>query len=298
MKKYLALLAISFSFVSSRAEAELVYGVTVFQQLVSFDSASPGSLLTNTAISGFTSPGQESLAGIDFRPATGQIYGLSNVPGNIYRLYRINPLTAVATQVGADITTITATFLGFDFNPTVDRIRITTDADQDFRYHPDTGALVATDGTLAYAAADPNVAANPNIVGSAYTNNFAGAVSTTLFNIDSNLDILTTQNPPNNGVQNSVGPLGVNFSNTVGFDISPAGNAFATSGDPQNLSTDFYSINLASGAATLVGALPAGTLLNGIAVVPEPSSLGLVLMGSVAVASRRRSGLRRQRETK
>jgi Domain of unknown function (DUF4394) len=290
MKKYLALLSIAFSFVCNRAEAELVYAVTVFQELISFDSATPGSLLASpTAITGFTTPGGEALAGIDFRPATGQLYGLSNVPGSIYRLYTINPSTAVATQIGSDITTLSATFLGFDFNPVADRIRITTDADQNLRYNPDTGLIAATDGTIAYAAGDPNFGANPNIVGSAYSNNFAGAASTTLFNIDSTLDILTTQNPPNNGTQNTIGALGVNFSNTVGLDISPAGNAFATSGDPANFATDFYRINLTSGAATLVGQLPAGVLLRDIAVVPEPSSLGLVLIASVVLVSRRRS---------
>jgi hypothetical protein len=56
-------------------------------------------------------------------------------------------------------------------------------------------------------------------VGSAYTNNFAGASVTTLYGIDSNLDILATQNPPNAGLLNTVGPLGFNASDLVGFDI-------------------------------------------------------------------------------
>ena len=37
---------------------------------------------------------------------------------------------------------------------------------------------------------DPNAGTTPTVVGSAYTNNFAGATTTTLFNIDSNLDIV------------------------------------------------------------------------------------------------------------
>ena len=96
------------------------------------------------------------------------------------------------------------------------------------RLNPNNGALAATDGTLTYATGDPNAAANPNVVGSAYTNSFNGATTTTLYGIDSALDILVTQNPPNAGTLNTVGALGFNTSDAVGFDIFFFGNqAFA-----------------------------------------------------------------------
>jgi hypothetical protein len=82
---------------------------------------------------------------------------------------------------------------------------VVSDADQNLWLNPNDGTLAATDGTLAYAVGDSNAGANPNIVGAAYTNNFAGAISTTLYGIDSNLDILTIQNPPNNGSLNTLG---------------------------------------------------------------------------------------------
>ena len=88
--------------------------------------------------------------------------------------------------------------------------------------NPVTGALAATDPNLAYAAGDSNAGANPNVVGSAYTNSFSGTLTTTLYNIDSALDILVTQNPPNNGRLNTVGSLGFNTTNQVGFDIFAA----------------------------------------------------------------------------
>jgi hypothetical protein len=119
---------------------------------------------------------------------------------------------------------------GFDFNPTVDRIRVVSNAGQNLRLNPDTGQIVdsdpntpgvQSDSDLAYATGDSNQGQSPNVVGSAYTNNVAGATTTTLYGIDSALDILVTQNPPNNGTLNTVGALGVNATGVVGFDVRP-----------------------------------------------------------------------------
>jgi hypothetical protein len=170
---------------------------------------------------------------------------------------------------------MSGTAFGFDFNPTVDRIRVTSDADINLRVHPDTGALVATDGPLAYAADDPNVGQNPFVTASAYTNNFAGATTTTLYDIDTNLDVLVTQIPPNSGTLNTVGPLGVNATDVNGFDIATfSGTAFAALNTGGNESV-LYTVNLATGAVTPVGQIgPAGTgAVRGLAVAnafPNP----------------------------
>ena len=81
-----------------------------------------------------------------------------------------------------------------------DRIRITSDSEQNLRVNPDTGMVAAVDGMLAYAAGDINFGQNPNVVGSAYTNSRPTATTTTLYDIDSALDIVVIQNPPNEGV--------------------------------------------------------------------------------------------------
>ena len=137
-------------------------------------------------------------------------------------------MTGVATLVGplnsggATPTPVllSGTSFGVDFNPTVDRIRIVSDADQNLRVNPNNGVTII-DGNL-----NPG---NPNVAGAGYTNTFFGAsTTTTLYVLDSSIDDLLIQNPPNSGVLTSVGDLGVDFNDLVGFDIVGGSSAFAS----------------------------------------------------------------------
>ena len=187
----------------------------------------------------------EMILGIDFRPLNGQIYAL----GSTSRIYVLNTSSGAATAVGsAPFTTmLVGTSFGFDFNPTVDRIRCVSNMGQNLRLHPDTGMIAAIDGSL-----NPGT---PTIVGSAYTNNFAGATSTVLYALDAGSDKLYKQDPPNNGTLVEVGTLGVNFETSSGFDIgSTSGMAYAILKVSDKSSV--YSINLSSGMATKMGDLP------------------------------------------
>src|SRR5262245_34124567 len=170
------------------ARAELLRGITTTGNLVTFDSATPGTISTTVGVTGLQAG--ETILGIDFRPANAVLYGL----GSTSRLYTINSTTGAATQVGsAGAFTLSGTGFGVDFNPVPDRLRVVTDTSQDLRLNPNDGTLAATDTLLAYATGDPNVGTTARVVGSAYTNNFNGAATTTLYGIDSNLNILVTQ---------------------------------------------------------------------------------------------------------
>jgi hypothetical protein len=241
-------------FVAVNAYGATLYGITTANQLVRFDSTTPGTVLTIGAITGLQSG--ENVLGIDFRPANGQLYAL----GSTSRLYRINTTTGAATQVGAaGAFTLIGTEFGFDFNPTVDRIRVVSNTGQNLRLNPNDGTLAATDTPL-----NPGT---PNVTAAAYTNSFAGATTTTLYDIDSGTDSLYTQNPPNNGTLNLVGALGVNITDTNGFDIQPGINtalgAFQVSGET---ASKLYSINLSSGAAALIGSIATAAPLRGLAI--------------------------------
>lgn len=269
------------------AQAELVYAVSTRNQLVAFDSATPGTLQSSLFITGMQ--GGEEAIGIDFRPATGELYAL----GSFNRLYRLNPGTAFASAVSAGFApALNGVEFGFDVNPTVDRIRVTSDLGQNLRLDPVTGGLTAVDTPLAYGAGDPNFGTAPHVSGTAYTNNFAGSTTTTLYNIDSGLDVLTIQNPPNNGTLTTVGPLGFNTSGLVGFDIFGAGNTgLASLTGIGAASSGLYTVNLATGAVSLIGEIGVGTgpiLIRDIAIVPAPGALGVLCLGGLFAVRRRR----------
>jgi hypothetical protein len=258
----LALAAASALAVPGAASAaEAFYGVTQDNQLVAFQSDNVLNVQPTHAITGL--PGGESIVGLDVRPANGQLYAL----GKTSRLYVINPRTGAARQVGATpfIPALAGTGFGFDFNPTVDRIRVTSDADQNLRLNPDDGTVAGVDTNLAYAPGDPGAGTNPNVVASAYTNSFAGATSTTLFDIDNARHALVIQNPPNNGTLTTVGALGVN-NNATAFDIGDSNVGYAVLNGEQNKQS-LYRIDLSNGKATQLtdGFIGSGRPLTGLA---------------------------------
>ena len=263
----------------------LAYAVTASGNLVSFDAAAPAVFLSNDPITGLQNG--ETLEGIDFRPATGQFFAL----GSTSRVYLMNPTTAVATQLGASgVFTLTGTDFGFDFNPTVDRIRVVSDLDQNLRLHPDDGTLAATDTPLAYATGDPNQGEDPNVVGAGYTNSYHGASTTTLYDVDSDLDVLTLQAPPNNGTLSTVGALGIDVLSTVGFNIRDCNNTAYAAFTLQPigtgaLSSGLYTVNLVSGAATLVGTIGPGNV-EVVALALAPTAMNPPTPTAVARTNR------------
>ncbi len=225
--------------------------------LVRFQSDRPEKIerVRVTGVSG-------KLLGLDVRPADRHLYAVTST----YGIYRIDPTTGAAKLVS----TLTVPFdggmvSGVDFNPQSDRLRLVAGSGQNLRVHPDQGAA-ATDGALLYAPRDPNFGRKPGVSAAAYTQAVANAPTTKMFNIDSNLDLLVLQDPPNDGTLATVGALGFDFGPRTGFDIftDRAGreHAFASSGSL------LYAIDLETGAASRLGKIGDGSLtLLGLAVL-------------------------------
>jgi hypothetical protein len=233
------------------------YGLSNSNELVRFNAVAVQTALSNTPITGL--PGGEKIIAIDFRPATGQLYGL----GNTSRLYIININTGAATALGTGSFTppLNGSYAGFDFNPTVDRIRVVTNGGQNLRLHPETGAVAASDVNINPTAA--------GLVGVAYTNSFAGAATTTLFDVDLASGKLYRQDPPNNGTLVEVGSLGITPASgvEVGFDISPD-NAVALANFTTGTTNSLYQVDLATGKATNLGNFPNNIIGIAIPVTP------------------------------
>lgn len=231
------------------------YGLSNSNSIIKYNANNSSIAIQNTTITGLAAG--EKIMAIDFRPATGQLYGL----GNSSRLYIIHPETGAATAIGAAPFTpaIGGSLAGFDFNPTVDRIRLVTSAGQNLRLHPETGAVVATDGNL-----NPG---SPAVAAAAYTHNVAGASSTTLFVLDPAAGKMYKQDPPNNGTLADMGSLGFTAGNEGGFDISPD-NMVALAAFSVGANSVLYQVDLSTGKATRLGnlAIP----LIGIAIPTLP----------------------------
>ncbi|OAB63311.1 hypothetical protein AY599_21175 [Leptolyngbya valderiana BDU 20041] len=264
------------------AHAQLVYGLTDTQSLVTFDASNPGTIQGGSFLSGLASG--ERAIGIDFRPATGELFAL----GSQNNLYTINPGTGQASRVGSGFgDRLDGSSFGFDFNPTIDRIRVVSDADQNLVLNPITGgSTMVTD--LFYRAGDINEGVDPNVVGSAYTNSVAGATTTQLYGIDTGLDVLVRQDN-SAGTLDTVGALGVDLTDVVGFDIDGATNtAFAAVQDIALGRSTFWSIDLDTGAATQIDEIGGGALVGSIAIVPAPGTLAMLGLAGVVATRRRR----------
>jgi len=222
-----------------------------------------------------------TLVGIDTRPATGQLFALGYndaATTNNAQLYSLST-TGVLTPVGSVLTLALGgddTRVGFDFNPTVDRIRVTGSNGGNYRLNPNNGTIAATDGTLAYATGDANAGQTPGVGSSAYTNSYIGSTATTLYNLDETASRLVTQNPPNNGTLNTVATLGGITTNSafqvsdidIYFNPTTSLNVAYLSLSTVNLATfsvtnQLYTLNLTTGATAAVGTLGgAGTLFS------------------------------------
>lgn len=226
------------------------WGLTAANQVIKYNTKATQIPVETVAVTGLASG--EKLMSIDFRPATGQLYAVSNNS----RLYTINLGTnkGVATALGTAAFTpaISGNIVSIDFNPTVDRIRLVTNTGQNLRLHPETGAVAATDGVI-------NGAAGVAVTGIAYTNNVAGATTTSLFDIDVTNKKLYKQNPPNDGKLVEVGTLNADFTGQVGFDIN-ADNSKILATFTAGGVTRLYTVDTANAAARMNGTLSAALI--------------------------------------
>lgn len=282
--------------------AQDIYAFTDNATLIRFNSASPGSVTTVGTITGLTTGVLQS---IDFRPATGQLYALSyELNTDMAQLYTINLGTAVATPVGGAVTltgTGGANRVSIDFNPVTDLIRVVTAGTANstsYRLNPTTGALVAQDTNLAFAAGDPHFGVQPYVASIAYSNNVPSASSTTLYGYDFGRDAVVTVGSvggtpvsPNTGQLFTVGASGISSTfDTIGFDIGTGANAYLAAAEVSTggFNDNLFSVNLTTGAVTNLGQIGPGLEVVDMAVtfaaVPEPTGLAFVGAGAVGVA--------------
>ncbi|HJZ54549.1 MAG TPA: DUF4394 domain-containing protein [Gemmataceae bacterium] len=228
-----------------------------------FDSANPGTITNAVKVSGLSSG--ETLRDLDFRPLNGHCYALAvtdNLKGNdTGRVYELNPLTGVLRPLSPGAPAIRnnpddGMIYGFDFDPVADVIRVTNSLGQNFRIDPDSGLLLGTD----------TFRGTPTL---AFSRNFEGTPTTTLFGIDLATKSLVQKIGP---AFTTVGPLGVSgIISDLGLDIQVnqrTGGDTAFAAMTVDGVAGLYTINLATGSATLVGRI--GSVgVEGLAAAPD-----------------------------
>ncbi len=296
MRLYLLMLAALVGNVfltHASATAEDLYTVTDNNVVNVIDSNSPTVVTRSGSISGLAAT--ESIFGLDYRANGGGIYAV----GSLGNIYTIDQTTFNATSVGSALTpALVGNSFAFDFNPSAAGgilSRIISDTDNNRVIDSTTGGYFgAPDKTAVfYNAGDANEGANPNIQGIAYDNNVLGAMTTQQYGIDADLGILTTV-ANNAGTLETVGSLGLGstLNNELAFDISgDTGIAYASL-QVGNGNSELYTIDLATGAASLQGTIGGGVTVRDFTVVPsaipEPSSLGLLGVIAIGLAHRRK----------
>ena len=149
----------------------------------------------------------------------------------------------------------------FDFNPVADRLRLMSSEGVSLRVNVDDGKATV-DGSHKFKDGDANAGKTPKVVAGAYTNSWKGTKATALYNIDAATGSLVMQAPPNDGVLNTVGALGISISGPVAFNIVATGedknDAWLATGGA------LYSVDLKTGKATMVGKIEglSGTLTD------------------------------------
>jgi len=236
------------------AGATTLIGLTAENSLVRIDGE------TRRAAAPIRITGAEGrVIGIDQRPQDGRLYGVTDRS----QIVAIDPATGRATQVSR----LNMPFDGggravVDFNPAANRLRLMGMNGTNFRVNVDSGEVVR-DGTLKYGEG-PNANTQPRITAGAYTNSVAppanapaagqpGAPTTALYTLDTLLGSFNLQAPPNDGVQQSRGMVGMTLPASTAFDIltdAQGGNTgFVLAGGT------LHTIDLTNGRLTATGAV-------------------------------------------
>ncbi|MBL8824712.1 MAG: DUF4394 domain-containing protein [Planctomycetia bacterium] len=276
-------------------------------KLLLFEDSSPGNVSTiniSGLMNGETLSGLDRWSINGQLYAVGSRSELTNVNpfGDVLQryttFYTINPINGVATRVSETNrqsyilsfqqdqgpNTILTTLGGLDSgNPLVARLFNPLGNNNELlslrnRFYHDYNSFSAAQGAprnitngvdLAYQAGDVNFGLPMNLTDAAI--DFNPTLPADIYFLDAQQGVLARQtmlpdfiSPPTSIV--TVGSLGVDFTSKGGFDIvnDTAYAALTNSNHEANL----YTIDLSTGAATLLGTLPGVTSVSGLVVLP------------------------------
>lgn len=207
--------------------------------------------------------GGARLVGMDVRPADNKLYGVT-ADGWIVTIDAGTGKWEKKSQLTEKLPA--GAIFSVDFNPAADRLRVLSSIGMSLRINVEDGKAIV-DGRLKYAEGDANKGKQPRVTAAAYSNSFAGAKETALYDIDAANATFVRQAPPNDGILNTLGSLSVTTDGPVAFDIWSDGKG----GNMGWLLAGgmLYSLDIANGATKPVGKI-AGVSgrITDIAILP------------------------------
>ncbi|HVJ47185.1 MAG TPA: DUF4394 domain-containing protein [Luteolibacter sp.] len=271
MKHPILLTAVS-ACLAAASSATVLTGVTADNQLVSFDSATPGTFLSSVPISGLADP-FASIVNLAYHAGDGNFYGL-DTNANFYRISSNGTGTLLNNTFapngysgGLAYDTFTGNLVFGSIN--AEHFTLTT------------AGTATANPDFVYGTGDPHVADSPSVFAIGLD-----PITGEAFFLDNATGTLSQSFDPGLSELFTIGSLGVGVTSFGALTVDEDGNLFASL-STDALSSSLYSIDKTTGAATLIGGFNNG--VSALAAIPEPSAALLGGLGALALLRRRRA---------
>ncbi len=291
MKRFTLSLLTLFSALAliSDAKAVACYALTDTNHLLTFDSATPGTV-TDVDLTPNIPAGSE-LVGIAMRittkttgaanPGVGSLWALCH-DGGTYKLFVVKPSGAV-TQIGSALTALSAATVGdsawgFAFDPATDSFQA-VGVNFNFWIDPNTATAVRRPDVHTVGSVTPAFS------GASFTTaSYGGTSRFYIVNTGENHNLCTSANIDAGGLISEAGATqfgtATMFSQPNGLAINQSLAFLGASNG------NFYRISLSTGIATLIGAFPPGTGTR--SVIIKPSSFPPILTATVTIKGKKK----------
>jgi outer membrane protein assembly factor BamB len=252
-----AALALSFAGLATTANAATVAALKDGKTLLWIDSD------MKKVVGSVDLAGGAAIVAMDVRPSDGKLYGVT-ADGAIVTIDAKTGKWDAKSQLSEKLPA--GAMITVDFNPVADRMRILSSTGLSLRVNVDDGKATV-DGALKYAETDASKGKTPMVTAGGYSNSCAGTKETALYDIDQSTGALLRQAPPNDGILNTIGLLGVKLDGAIAFDVMS---------DCKGVNTGWlltggtlHTVDLTTGAAKAVGPIAGLTgKITDMAILP------------------------------